>query len=159
MENGESMSIAHMLTMQQSPQMGKSDRAFNERAYHRMSNMNTDDRRAIQKTAAKAGIATDGKYYVGGLGMYDDPAAWVSTTEDILHAAKVRNLTVTGGVEHKGRPMQPKRIPLADDLVAEGVRNVLKSEPKTVEKLKNGKIKMEGLRERVIAHHGSRRKG
>jgi len=155
--NGETYALAHMLTMRQAPQMKQSSRAFDERAYYRMSNMNEEMRGKMQKTAMAHGISTDGKYYVSGLGPYSDPKAWVSSPDDILAVAKERNMTVSGGVTHQGEPVEPVKKDLAEDIVDTYIGKILQSEPRTREKVKKGKLKRQDLRDRVVAKHGKQK--
>jgi hypothetical protein len=149
--------LAHMLAMQQAPMMGQSDRSFNEKARYRMANMDSVNRDKILGIAQRAGIRTEGKYYVGALGRYNDPAAWVSTTDDILDSAKKKpELTLHGAVKRKG--VEGKPIPkkdMADDIAARYMTDIIKSEPKTQEALKKGVLKPQELRERVVAEHGT----
>jgi uncharacterized protein with GYD domain len=150
--------LAHMLAMRQGPQMKGSDRAFGEGQRLKMGAMHERNRDKIQAIAEKAGIRTQGKYYVGGLGRYNDPAAWVSTADDVKSVLKAKNLTATGVVEHQGvamPPPPPKR--LSERLTREFVAKTLKAEPKTAEAVRKNPKKMRDLRERVIATHGARR--
>lgn len=159
LSEGQSPTMAHMLAMRQAPMMGGSDRTFNEGARYRMNNMAPKMRAHIIKQAESAGISTSGKYYVGGLGRYNNPDAWVSTADDILDVAKRRpELTLSGSIKRKGNaeskpPLKKKK--LADDIAARLMTDIIKAEPKTKESLKNGKMKPQELHERVVAKYGN----
>ena len=111
-ENGQSPRFAAIAACQRAPGTKGSDRAFNEHARRRMDRMHATNQERILGIAKRAGINTQGKYYVGGLGRYNDPAAWVSTTDDILSVAKARNLNVEGSVNHTATPVGPPRYGL-----------------------------------------------
>lgn len=157
---GQSPALAHMLACQSAPTMGlTSDRQFNSSYRRTMSRMAPRNRDAIVAQARKAGISTDGKYYVSGLGRYDDPLAWCSTADDVKAACRKKNLTADGpGIRVKGTQVDPpKKKPLADDLVKSLERQYLSSDPALAEKCrKNGKAKA-ALREKIIAKHGRQR--
>lgn len=158
-DNGISPKFAQMAATRSAPQMKGSDRAFNQESRRKMNEMSEGNRDDIVAQARKAGVDTEGKYYMSGLGRYDDPMAWCSTSDDVKHVCKSKNLTARGVVEHKGTQVDPpKAVPLAEDLVNECIGKVLKNEPKTAEKFKRGKVKKAELRERVIAQHGTRKK-
>lgn len=155
---GNSVVFAHMLVFQQAPMMKGSDRSFNESMREKMSGMFEKNRDLAVTTARKAGINTTGKYYVGGLGRYNDPAAWVSTVDDVKDVCKARNLNSTGLVEHKAREVAPqKRTPLAKDIVDRFVAKEL-TDPKTLESVRAGKTKIQDLREKVVDRHASKRR-
>lgn len=156
---GNSPQFAMMCIHQQSPKMSHSDRAMNETARRRMMDMQEDNREKIVSMARMAGINTHGKYYNGQLGTYTDPLAWVSTDADIIDVAKKRKLKVDGTVKcDYSVPTGPVQGPLlAEDIVQREVKRVLRKEPETRAKLREGKIKKQELRERVIAKHGRKR--
>lgn len=114
--------------------------------------MPPDHARNIVTLARRAGINPSGKYYSSAIADHRgpaDPAAWVDSTADVKRVAMQRNLTVTGAVEHKGEPMQPKRKPLSERLTREMMR---------VERPRNPNMKSGELREMVIAKYGRNRK-
>lgn len=156
--DGNTPQFAMMCIHQQSPKMDCSDRAFNESRRRHMSGMKEKHRDEIVAIAKRAGIDTDGKYYVGGLGRYNDPAAWVSTHDDVKQVCQKKNLNSTGLVKHKAAEAPPpKRVKLAEDLVQQQSRRMLASDPALAEKVRKGKVKKQEIRERVIAKHGSKR--
>ncbi len=158
-EGGMDAVFAAMNACRRAPGAANSDRNFNEKARRRMNGMSQTNLSKIVRIAQQAGIRTQGKFYVGGLGRYNDPAAWVSTSDDVLDVAKRRNLTVQGAVKHQGHevpPPKPKR--LADDLVNRYVKKRLASEPATREKVKKNPKYLREVREQVIDKHGAKKK-
>jgi len=154
---GESMSMALMFVSRQAPIMGESERSFCETRHRCMGNMDPHNRKKILEIAKQSGINTHGKYYMGGLGRYNDPQAWVSSVEDAKAVCKRKNLTAKGLFNVKGHEVEPrKKIKLAPDLQARFIQQELKN-PKTAEKVKkNPKRGLAALKEKVIAEHGGR---
>lgn len=135
-----------------------SDRCLNQTQRRKMNNMLPMNRDRIVAIAEKAGIRTNGKYYVGGLGRYNDPAAWVSTYDDALATCKRKNLTAEGIVYHQGTPVEPVRKPIAEDIVQDYVKKELKADPKLREKVKKNPKKLREVREKVIAKHARKKR-
>lgn len=157
LSNGESRVMAHMLVSREGWSLRNSDKAFNEGQRRKMSSMPEKNRDAICAAAQKAGINTNGKYYVGGLGRYTDPTAWVSTADDVLSVCKAKNLTATGVVNYKGHEVPPpKRKGLADDIVARQVGKQLQSDPALAEKVRKGKKSVADVAEQVREKHSFR---
>jgi hypothetical protein len=155
---GSSRPMALMLATRSAPVMGNSDRAFCEYQHHQMTrDMDQDERTWITAAAHKAGIRTEGKTYMGQIGTYDDPLAWVSGREDAALALKKKGLSTDGVIKvkaSKGRDKVAHQRFLAPDLVERKVDDILRSEPKTLEKVKKGKVKRAALRERVRGTYG-----
>lgn len=156
---GETAEWAAMCACRQAPGTRNTDRAFCQGAQRRMSSMGNYLQEQVVKRAQKAGINTQGKYYKAGLGRYEDPAAWVSNADDVLAVAKAKNLNVEGVINHKAveRDVKVKRVPLAEDLIQDQARRILKAEPETAAKVRTSKKAKSELRERIIATHA--RKG
>jgi len=155
---GTARSMAFMFATRGAPVMGNSDRAFCEYQHSQMTRqMDQDERTWITDAAHRAGIRTEGKTYMGQLGTYDDPMAWVSTKDDAVLAAKKKGVSIEGVLKVKASKVKEsvnhERF-LAPDLVERQVNEILKNEPKTREKLKKGKVKREALRERVRGTYG-----
>lgn len=150
--------LAHMLIFQEAPMMKGSDKSFNESMRMKMNNMLGRNRDKAVEVAQRAGVNTNGKYYVGGLGTYTDPAAWVSTVDDVKEVCRKRNLNASGLVDHKARQVEPpKKKPLADDIVDRFVKKEL-ADPKVSELVRRGRLSPQALREKAVATHaGSRR--
>lgn len=149
--------FAEMCAMQQAPGSKGTDRAFSEGAWRQMESMDKWNRDNIVKIAKKAGINTAGKCYKGGLGHYTDPAAWVSTADDVLAVAKARNLTVTGAVTHQGHVSEPKRIKLAKDVVERHAQRELQRDPALAARVKKNPKLLNSVREKVAATHSKQR--
>jgi hypothetical protein len=156
---GDAPGTAIMYASKRPPGTKNTDQAFCQGARHRMESMSPRVRKALLFKAKQAGISTDGKFYVSGLGGHTNPAAWVSSAEDVITSCKVQNKTAEGVVNYKGtvKEVAPPNIPLADDLVAEMAHKICKAEPGTAEKVRKSKKARGELRERVIATYGKRR--
>lgn len=116
-ERGESPRLALMLASRSAPVMGGSDRTFNEGQRRAMNDDHVVCRERVVDIAKKAGINTHGKYYMGQLGRYGDPMAWVSSVDDVKEVAKRKNLSVDGLVKHKARETPPPPpVVLAEDI-------------------------------------------
>ena len=157
---GETAEWAAMCALRQAPGSRGTERAFSEGASRQMGRMSDITRRSLLAAARRAGIATDGKCYKGGLGRPDDPAAWVSTSDDVLAVAKARNLTVDGAVRHKGVEHcgPPKRVRLATDIVDQLERDYRAEDPGLDQKVRKSPKARRELRERIVDKHGSKRK-
>lgn len=150
--------LAHMLIFQEAPMMKGSDKSFNESMRMKMNGMFGKNRDKAVEAAERAGVSTSGKYYVGGLGTYTDPAAWVSTVDDVKDVCRKRNLNSSGLVEHKARqvPPPPKKA-LASDIVDRFVAREL-MDPKTSESVRAGKLSLQAVREKVVDTHAGRQR-
>lgn len=135
------------------------DRTFNEGARRRMDGMGKNGERLV-KIAQRAGISTQGKFYVGGLGRYTDPHAWVSTADDILTVAKKKNLTVTGVVNHQGHEEAPPTptTKLAPDIMKRYLKTYFRNDPGLKEKVRRNPKAMRDLKERIVGTHARKMK-
>lgn len=151
--------LSAMNACRRAPGAANTDRHFGEKSRHRMNTMGQRNLDKILKLAHDAGVKTQGKVYVGGLGKYTDQHAWVSSADDVLAVAKQRNLTVSGAVNHQGTAFNepPKKVPLAPDIVQRHVNKILHSEPETAERIKKKPNLLRELKERVIAKHSKRK--
>lgn len=156
-EGGEKAQAALMFATCRAPGVKGGDRVFNEQARRRMQTEPQMDK--ILDVARKAGISTQGKYYCGGLGRYDDPAAWVSTTDDVMAVAKKRGYIVNGAVKHDpGTPDPRPPVEMAPDLVREIGAKYIDEDPRLKEKMKKDPVRTSHeLKEMVIAKHGKRK--
>jgi hypothetical protein len=152
-ESGNHPVMAHMLACRQAPVMGQSDRSFCESLHRRMSGRSEQERTAMVELARRAGINTDGKFYVGGLGTYSDPTAWVSNIEDARRALELKpHLNAEGLVRKKATHIPdgpPPRKILADDLAAEMIHKEIAADPKLAEKVRKKQVSASELREMV----------
>lgn len=146
---------ALMVALQEPPGTKGTDRAFLE---GRQNNEQLDDmprRQAayVATEARRAGINISGKYYCGGIADkrgWRDPAAWVSSGDDILRVARKRKLHVTGSVNYDPGEAPPKRVLLSESIIKDELRK---------EKRKNPRAKDGELREKIIDRHAYKVKG
>ena len=160
---GETERWAAMCALQSPPGTKNTDRAFSQGQHQKMERMPTRNRNRIMAIAKQAGIATDGKFYVGALGKYDNPAAWVSSAEDVITSCKTQKIGVEGVLNYeppskKREITPPKSVPLAPELVTEFAQKEMKADPALAEKCRNSKRARQELREKVIATHGKQPK-
>lgn len=140
---------AAMCALQCPPGTKGTDRAFLE---GRQNNEQLDDmprRQAkyVAKEARDAGISISGKYYCAGIADkrgWKDPAAWVTSNDDILRVARQRRLHVTGSVNYDPGEAPPKRVLLSESIIKDEMRK---------EKKKNPRAKEGELREKIIDKH------
>ena len=145
--------LAHMLASQQAPIMGQSDRSFCESLHRNMSGMSQELRSGIVENARRAGINTDGKFYVGGLGKSTDPTAWCSTIEDARRTLAMKPYLNANGLVTQQATVKPEGPPqrkvLADDLASEMIHKEIATDGRLREKVAKGKVKGGELREMV----------
>lgn len=140
---------AAMCALQCPPGTKGTDRAFLE---GRQNNEQLDDmprRQAkyVVKEARDAGISISGKYYCAGIADkrgWKDPAAWVTSNDDILRVARQRRLHVTGSVNYDPGEAPPKRVLLSESIIKDEMRK---------EKKKHPRAKEGELREKIIDKH------
>lgn len=162
---GNNPGFAAMLALQ-SPPGAKSDREFLiDRAHGKQfDKMGRVGREYILSQAKKAGINISGKVYQSSLGKPNDPLAWVSDRHDVLKAAQIKNLTVSGAVNHQGIPQPPKRKLIADDLLKAEVAKELAADPVLAEKVRKTPKAVKEVEQKVIdrvvpKRHQKRRAG
>jgi hypothetical protein len=158
---GTSPRAAAMYALQSPAGARNTDRAFCQGQQRKMESMGPLVRGMLQKRAKAAGIDTDGKYYMSGIGGHTDPAAWVSCAEDVLTVAKARNLKLEGSLNRQADPTEQKPPPdvvLAPDLVREFERKAFETDPGLRERcLKNRNARQE-LRESLVEKHGKKKR-
>lgn len=151
--DGVSLKMAAMLACQQAPRTRHTDRTFN--AERRVTQAR--DTYAMNRyvgMAKKAGISTQGKYYIGALGRPTDPMAWVSTVDEAKAVCKKKNFTADGLFQHKGQPMPYRRGPaLAPDILQREVAKTVGKEPGLREKAKKDPRILRQVAEKVVADH------
>lgn len=152
--------FALMLATQSPPGSRNTDRAFCQGQVQKMERMANRDK--IIQIAQKAGIKTDGKFYMGGLGKYTNPAAWVSCAEDVITSCKMQNLGCEGAVNFKVprqlEPEPPKSVPLSPELVAEMAHKEMKANPALAEKCRKSKRAQQELKEMVTAKYSKQQR-
>lgn len=156
-EGGVAHVWALMAACRQASGSSGTDRAFDEHARQRMMNMPKWQQENYLKRAKEAGIATQGKFHVGGLGAPDDPRAWVSDTHDIRRQCKERNLSCEGHIKIQGTPVPPRRVDLAPDLVEEMVQHECEADPSLAAKVRKDGKAMDGLRHLVREKYGPKK--
>ena len=147
--------FAAMRACRRAPGAKGMDRHFNEGARRRMNEMGQKSLAKIVAQAQKAGISTQGRFYVGGLGRYNDPQAWCSTIDDVVGTAKRKNLEMKGAAEHKMVEMdiQPRKQGLAPDIMARYMKQYLKQDPGLAQRAKKNQRVVRELKERITATH------
>lgn len=146
---------AEMVALQQPPGTKGTDRAFLE---GRQNNQQLDElpRRQAEymvREARRAGISIAGKHYVSGIADHRgwrDPAAWVSSNDDVLKVARKRRLAVTGTVNYDPGPAPRKVTKLSESIIKDEMRKELR---------KNPRAKRGDLREKIIEKHAYKGKG
>jgi hypothetical protein len=157
-EQGVDPRFAHMRACRRTPGVTNMDRQFGISYGKYMHGMgrNLDK---IVRIAQKAGISTQGKFYVGGLGRYNDPAAWCSSAEDVFTAAKVKKLNLSGPLNFQGAsdapPPAKRTTDLAPDIMQGLVKRYVKDDPGLAERIKNPR-QMRKLKEQIVAKHAKK---
>lgn len=153
--------FAEMCALQAPPGVRNTDKTFCIGQREKMEKMKPETRKAMVEVAKRAGIQTDGKFYMSGLGSYTNPAAWVSCAEDVITSCKIQNKGVEGALNFKPPRVvdkPPKEVPLAEHLVQEMAHKELGKDPALAEKCRKSKKARLALREKVIAKYGRKRK-
>jgi len=143
---------ASMVALQVPPGTKGTDRAFLE---GRQNNEQLDampKRQAnyVAKEARDAGISISGKHYCAGIADrrgWRDPAAWVTSNDDVLRVARRRKLHVSGNVNYDPGEAPPKRVLLSESIIRDEIKK---------EKRKNPHAKAGELREKIIDKHAYR---
>jgi hypothetical protein len=147
--------FAEMCALQCPPGTKGTERAFLE---GRQNNEQFDSlpRRQAKymiREAKQAGINPSGKYYVAGIADHRgwrDPAAWVSSNDDVLKVAQKRRLAVSGSVNYDPGPAPVKPKLLSENIIKDEMRKELR---------KNPKANKGELREKIIDKHAYKVKG
>jgi len=148
---------AKMSACRRAAAMNCSDRDFNRAERRKMEDMNPYYRRSIMAIAKRAGIDTSGKFYVGALGRYDDPGAWVSTVDDVRTTARKKKMAFEGLVNCDYTEDQPvTRCRLAPDLVEEQAQQELAENPALAEKARRKPSVLQEVRRTVVEKYGAR---
>jgi len=154
LSRGETQLWAEMCALQQPPGLKGTDRSYMQ---GRLNNQQLDNMAPVQAQsllaqARRAGISTSGKYYAGGLADKRgaaDPAAWVDSVADVKKVAEMRNLTVSGAVEHEGRPQPRPHVALSERATRQMMQR---------ERANHPNMKVGELRELVVAKYGRKKK-
>jgi hypothetical protein len=133
--DGQTERFAEMCALMQPPGTKGLDRTLMEGRYNQewLNDMPKHQADRIVREAKQAGINISGKFYMSGLADkrgHCDPAAWIDSTADISRVAEERNLTVSGVVNRKGRPVAPERKALSAEHTRKFVREEMAANPK-----------------------------
>lgn len=152
---GESPRFAHMCAMRRAPQTRYTDRTFNKQRRINMEAMSPINRDKYLRMAKQAGINTQGKYYVGGLGRATDPMAWVSTVDEARDVCRAKNLTAEGLVKHNAvKDVGPaSRARMAPDIVSRFVEQKLAKDPRLAAKCKADPAALSKVQAEVVDRH------
>lgn len=153
--DGQASRFAEMCALRIPPGTKGSDRAFLE---GRQNNQQLDTLPKLQaqymvREAKKAGINISGKYYCAGIADkrgWRDPAAWVTSNDDVLNVAKKRRMSVSGSVNYDPGPMDKKPVVLSESIIKDEMRKELKANPRADKR---------ELREKIIEKRAYKVKG
>lgn len=157
---GNNPGFAAMLALK-TPPGSRSDREFLAGRGHnqQFETMGRASRNHILAQAKKAGININGKVFMSRLGKPSDPLAWVSDRHDLLKAAQVKRLGLSGSVNYTPPIVDEEYqtpIPLAPDLMQEMVSNRLATNPKLAEKVRNNPNLRKEIEQEVLHKHAPR---
>jgi hypothetical protein len=148
--------LQEMLAARRAPGLKGSERAFLQGrigASHDLDTMPLNSRTKWLMMAKKAGISLEGKVHMSGIGQGLD--SWVSNFDEGLSRLKARGdrVVIQNGEVVYEPPEQPEKpdIPLAEDIVRDSVRDMVKVNPGLKKK------KYRELREMAIEKHGPRK--
>jgi len=147
--------FALMVALGKPPGTKGTDRAFLEGRQNneQLDSMPRRQAAYVAKEARQAGINISGKYYCAGIADkrgWRDPAAWVTSSDDVLSVARKRKLHVTGSVNYDPGEAPPKRTLLSESIIKDEIRKAKRTNPKA---------KAGELRERIIEKHAYKVKG
>lgn len=157
--DGQSPRFAEMCATQTPPGVRGTDRAVMQGRYNGewLDQMPPSQAKRILSEAKAAGISTEGKYYQSGLADKRgpaDPMAWIDSAADIKKVAQLRNLNVTGIVEHTAHEVAP---PVSKPLSDSAMRSLLRRYKKEHPGKKTGELR-EMITEKHALQHKRRRK-
>jgi hypothetical protein len=150
---GNNPGFAAMLAMQQPPGTKGTEKAFLEGQQHWADKLSPVVAKKLFDAAKKAGISTQGKKYIGGLGKASDPMAWISTQDDVRAVLKAKGLSSTGSINYKAPDQEFKKKALADDIVEDYAAREVAKDPALAEKIKKNPKKIRELKEKIIHKH------
>lgn len=155
-EEGAEHVWALMSACRRAPALRNSEQSFFKSNRQKMEQMGSEALQRKLAAARKAGISTQGKFHMSGLGPASDPGAWVSGMDDVLAVCKARNLNCEGAVNHKARPVERKKVKLSERLTREMEQKYLAEDPALAERCKKNPKARRELREKVVATHGAK---
>ena len=158
-DEGNNPGFAAMLAMQSPSGAKGTERAFLEGQHNWADSISENAASALHDIAKKAGISTQGKKYIGGLGRPNDPMAWISTQDDVRAALKEKGLSSVGGVNYKSPEREFKgRKKLSDDIVNTYVQKELKKNKGLAEEVAKSPKKLNNLKQKIISKHAKGKK-
>ena len=137
--------------------MVNSDGSFNEHARHRMSAFaDSIGGKDYLKIAKKAGVTTQGKYFVSALGSPDSQDSWVSTTDDVEAVCRKKNLNTLEGSHVKVNTgiRDPKKVGLNPKIIDRIAKDQIAGDPALASKVKQGGDRaMKALKNKIREKH------
>lgn len=153
-DEGNNPGFAAMLAMQSPSGAKGTERAFLEGQHTWADKLSQNAAGALHDIAKKAGISTQGKKYIGGIGRPDDAMAWISTQDDVRAALKEKGLSSVGGVNYKAPEQEFKgRKKLSDDIVNTYVQKELKKDKGLAQAVAKSPKKLNNLKQKIISKH------
>ena len=154
---GNNPGFAAMLAMQKPAGTKGTEKAFLEGQHNWADRLSEPTAISLFNAAKKAGISSQGKKYIGGLGKATDPMAWVSTQDDVRTALKAKGLSSTGSINYKSPDQEFKsRKRMGDDIVQDFTMRELAKDPVLAEKVRKNPKKIREVQEKVIEKHSKK---
>ena len=155
-EEGNNPGFAAMLAMQRPAGTKGTERAFLQGQHNWADKISYEAAEALHWQAKKAGISTQGKKYIGGLGRPTDPQAWISTQDDVRGALKRKGLSAVGGVNYKAPEQEFKKKRMGNDVIQRFMAEELQNNPDLAKKVKKNPKKLQDLKNKVIQKHSKK---
>jgi hypothetical protein len=151
--NGQSPRFAIMAALHKAPDTRHTDRTFTASRHKNFEAMSPKIRARYLELAKQAGISTQGKFYVGGLGRPTDPMAWVSTVDDAKEVCKRKNLNAEGLVSHQAHEEPYKKVRMAPDIKQAIVAERISRDPALAAKCAKSPHVLRQLEAEVVDRH------
>jgi len=148
-KEGNNPGFAAMLALQSPAGTKGTERAFLEGMHNWAGGMNPENRKLLFEKAHKAGVSTQGKKYIGGLGKPDDQMAWVSTMDDVKAVCKEKGYSCEGAVDYQAPEQKFEKKRMAEDVVGRFMHEAVAKDPD----IKHNKKAMKELRAKVVKKH------
>ena len=146
---GNNPGFAAMLALQSPAGTKGTERAFLEGMHNWAGDMNPGNRELLFEKAHKAGVSTQGKKYIGGLGKPDDQMAWVATMDDVKAVCKEKGFSSEGAVNYTAPEQKFKKKRMAEDVVGRFMQEAVAKDPA----IQHNKKAMKELRAKVVKKH------
>ena len=148
-KEGNNPGFAAMLALQQPAGSKGTERAFLEGMHNWAGGMNPENRKLLFESAHNAGVKTQGKKYIGGLGKPTDQDAWISTMDDVKAVCKKKGFSCEGAVDYKAPEQKFKKKRMGEDVVGHFMKEEIAKDPEVA----NTPKKMKELRAKVVEKH------